>query len=119
MPTRFRARIFGGFQPSYTVELRDGVIVYTAAEGRPGPNPVTLVAMPEQWRSFRQALNEAGVWRWRPNYINNTKTDATIWELDIAFPDREISSHGYNSFPPGFPRFRGAVIALVRGRKFQ
>jgi hypothetical protein len=84
-----------------------------------------------QWREFRRAIDEIGVWQWRSKY-EAPVPDATGWSVHIAYSDRLIETGGYASGPeqaarPGscapttaipFKRFLVAVQRLLGGRPF-
>ena len=120
-PFRFRASIdnFGGH--SYSVELRDGKLVYSHATPNGTGQQSTITPSPERWREFRRALDAIDVWRWRDSYEPSEPIfDGTSWWLSLRYPDRSLVSDGGNAYPDrsAFQRFEAAVEALL-GRPFR
>src|SRR3712207_1642804 len=99
-PSRFRAVIDNFGRHSYTVELRDGKLVYEDAAPRTTSESITITPSPEQWRAFRRALDEIGVWTWRQDYQPSEGIlDGTSWSLYIQYPDHSVFSSGANCYP--------------------
>ena len=133
VPERFKAFIGGFLGTSYSVELRDGVLVHrTSGRGRPKPIQTTSRPTPAQWREFRDALDELKAWRWRAEYPTNGTMDGTQWSLEITYADRSLNSHGSNSYPEddatpngkpeptrAFRRYLAAVRKLTGGLAFE
>jgi hypothetical protein len=136
-PTQFKATIGGFFGPSYAVELApDGDLRYAH-------NPKTFVSedadtvretvqvAPEAWTAFCRTLDAAGVWRWKPSYVDGSVHDGTSWSFEITVDGQSMKSGGYNAWPGGsvssppapggdtsFATWLQAVSALVGGREF-
>ena len=134
VPKRLNASIGGFMGGSYRVELGDdGAITYTTFDGGySNPKRVSLHPTPAQWREFRQTLDELKIWLWRKEYPSNGTLDGTQWSIDIAFADREIKTHGDNSYPDetgranglpdltkAFNRYLAAVKRLIGGKTFK
>lgn len=133
VPEKFNASI-GGFGLSYTVELRNGVLLYTENDFRRGKPvaPQRITPTPEQWREFRRTLDAAGVWNWQKRYPSAGTVDGTQWSFAVAYGGRVSNSAGDNNYPgtdgkptgdpmptKTFERVRAAISALLGGRKFQ
>jgi hypothetical protein len=131
-PARFRVSIdnFGGH--TYRVELRDGQLVYEDSVPKSTSEPSTIAPLSDQWRTFRRALDEIGVWTWHENYEpTEIILDGTSWSLSVWYPDQHVVSGGGNCYPdargqptgvplrtPAFRKFEAAVEALLGGRPF-
>jgi hypothetical protein len=132
-PSRFRASIDNFSRHTYSVDLRDGKLVYEDATPRTTPQPVMITPSPEQWRAFRRALDQIGVWAWHESYMPNEPVfDGTSWSLSLRYPDRSLGTGGGNCYPdahgtptgvalrtPAFRQFEAAVEALLGGRSFR
>jgi hypothetical protein len=132
VPTRFTARIGGFLGASYSVELRDGAVLYTSSErGKRNQKQETLTPTVAQWREFRQTLDDLKVWQWRADYPNHGVSDGTQWSLDIAYADRSLTAHGDNNYPDAtgkpngrpesteaFNRYLAAIKKLNGGKSF-
>jgi hypothetical protein len=132
-PSRFSASIdnFGGH--TYSVELRDGRLVYSDTTPKIAAEPITITPSPEQWRAFRSAMDTIGVWTWHEKYMPNEMiSDGTSWSLSLRYPDRSIVTGGGNCYPdahgdptgvplrtPAFRQFEAAIEALLGGRSFR
>ena len=129
-PSRFSASIdnFGGH--SYTVELRDGALLYSDVVPQKTSEPIKITPTSKQWREFRRALDLNGVWIWHESYMPNQPIfDGTGWSFSIRYPDRSLVTGGGNCYPEAdgspsgvplrtsaFIRLEAAVEALL-GRK--
>jgi hypothetical protein len=131
VPARFTARIGGFLGASYSVELRDGALVYTSREGGGERSTATVTPTAAQWREFRQTLDELKVWQWQADYPNRGTLDGTQWSLEIAYPDHSLATHGDNNYPAAngkpigkseytdtFTRYLAAVKKLLGGKSF-
>ena len=132
VPKRFTARIGGFLGASYSVELRDGALLYTSSEsGQRNQKHATLTPTAAQWRDFRQALDDLKVWQWRADYPRQGTVDGTQWMLDIAYADHALTAHGDNNYPDPtgkptgspdstetFHRYLAAIRKLIGGKNF-
>jgi len=132
-PSRFSTSIdnFGGH--SYGVELRDGKVVYSDTTAESAAESTAVIPSPEQWRAFRHALDEIGVWAWHQTYMpNEIILDGTSWSFSVRYPDYSLVTGGGNCYPdehgeptgvplrtPAFRQFEAAVEALLGGRSFR
>ena len=75
----------------------------------------TLVPTPAQWAEFWKALEECGVWNWKPDYRDprSARMDGVRWSLEIAHAGRGMTSNGYNAFPERWSDFESAVWKLT------
>lgn len=100
VPVRFIAHIGGYFSRCHDVELDGTTLVYAAsAPGTFQPKRTSITPTDAQWREFRQALDELGLWQWHAEYINDGMCDGTQWSLEIAYADRALKTYGSNSYP--------------------
>jgi hypothetical protein len=97
---------------SAVIKLEGGVLLYSS-----GRRTEKLSPTPQQWRAFRRAVDEAGVWSWQPSY-ERLATDGYGWTLHIEYPDRKIDSRGYAAIPDikSYRRCLYALQTLVGGR---
>ena len=132
VPKSFKASIGGFLGPRYSVELRQGTLSYSAANGSRKTALKEVVPTAEQWREFRRFLDRINVWQWHTNYPNPGVDDGTQWSLDIQYPDRALKTQGDNNFPGregkanGSPKmtkpfgsYTAAVKKLLDGLEFQ
>jgi hypothetical protein len=132
LPTRFVARIGGFLGSSYSVELKDGTLVYTASDrGQTNVRHTTITPTDAAWREFRKTLDELKVWQWQNDYPRSGVVDGTQWLFEIAYSDRTLKSQGDNNYPdaagkptgkpeftPFFNRYLGAIKKLIDGKDF-
>jgi hypothetical protein len=132
VPTRFVARIGGFLGSSYSVELKDGTLIYTASDrGQANIRHTTITPTDAAWREFRKTLDELKVWQWRSDYPRGGVVDGTQWLVEIAYSDRSLKSRGDNNYPdaagkptgrpevtPIFNRYLEAVKKLIGGKDF-
>ena len=139
IPKQFSALIGGFFGPTYVIELRDGTLHYTEHKRSTGPGPkptasATITPTAEQWREFRESLDQLNVWRWRPDYNNDAIADGTQWRLEIKYADHALKTEGSNDYPDAtgapkaksdiattktFDRYLAAVEKLLGGKTFK
>jgi hypothetical protein len=128
IPTRFVARIGGFLGSSYSVEIKDGILTYTASDqGQTNVRHTTITPPDGAWRDFRKTLDELNVWQWRSDYPRGGVVDGTQWLFEIAYSDRTLKSRGDNNYPdaagkpevtPVFKRYLEAVKKLIGGKDF-
>jgi len=131
-PQSFRASIGGFLGVCYSVELREGSLYYLAADAPQKAQTLKLTPTSQQWREFRRALDDVGVWQWRTNYPNPGVYDGTQWSLEIRYGDRTLKTQGSNNFPgragkpsgspketKAFSAYAAAVKRLLGGKEFQ
>lgn len=132
IPTRFVARIGGFLGSSYSVELKDGTLNYTASDrGQTNVRHATITPTDAAWRDFRKTLDELNVWQWRSDYPRGGVVDGTQWLFEIAYSDRTLKSRGDNNYPdaagkptgkpeftPTFNRYLEAIKKLIGGKDF-
>ena len=134
VPKQFRAHIGGFLGGDYVVELRDGVLTYSARARERGTVRQSERISPTaaQWLEFRKALDELHVWQWKGDFANQHVRDGTQWSIDIAYADRSLAILGSNNFPDSagrptsrpeptepFRRYLTAVKKLLGGREFE
>ncbi len=132
VPTRFVARIGGFLGSSYSVELKDGTLTYTASDrGQTNVRHTTITPTDAAWREFRKTLDELKVWQWQNEYPRGGVVDGTQWLFEIAYSDRTLKSRGDNNYPdaagkptgkpeftPAFNRYLEAIKKLIGGKEF-
>jgi hypothetical protein len=132
VPTHFVARIGGFLGSTYSVELKDGTLTYTASgRGQTDVRHATITPTDSAWREFRQSLDDLKIWQWQNDYPRGGVVDGTQWLLQIAYSDRALKSRGDNNYPdtsgkptgkpeftPVFERYLGAIKTLIGGRDF-
>lgn len=131
-PQSLRTSIGGFLGTSYSVELRDGSLYYSAADGARKTQPIRITPSAQQWREFRRALDGLGIWQWRTNYPNPGVYDGTQWALEIRYSDCSLKTQGDNNFPgrggkpsgsptgtKAFSAYTTAVRKLLGGKEFR
>ena len=133
VPTHFVARIGGFLGSTYSVELKDGILSYTASgRGQTSVRHAIVAPTQAEWRDFRQTLNELKVWQWQNDYPRGGVVDGTQWLLEITYSDRAMKSRGDNNYPdaagkptgkpeftPVFNRYLAAIEKLIGGKDFR
>ena len=99
MPKIFVARIGGFLGASYTVELREGILFYTAKKESKDVETAKITPTPAQWKEFRNSLDQLKVWHWHTNYPNSGVYDGTQWSLEIEYQDHSLKTQGDNNYP--------------------
>jgi hypothetical protein len=131
-PTHFVARIGGFLGSTYSVELKDGALTYTASgRGQTNIRHATITPTEAAWREFRQTLNELKVWQWQNDYPRGGVVDGTQWLFELAYSDRALKSRGDNNYPdadgkptakpefsPAFKRYLAAIKKLIGDKDF-
>jgi hypothetical protein len=97
---------------------------YTERKAPTGPgaqatSSATITPTAEQWREFRQSIDELKVWRWRPDYSDSAIMDGTQWQLELAYSDHSLKTGGSNKYPEHFDRYLAAVQKLLGGKTFK
>jgi hypothetical protein len=132
IPKHFSAWIGGAMEGYYHLELRKGNLIYTHPNKSAAPKKnITIRPNAQQWREFRQALDDLNVWQWQSNYQSRA-FDGTQWALDISYADKKIKSYGDNNYPdaagkpdnnPGytasFNQYLEAIRKLTGGKDFR
>jgi hypothetical protein len=114
------------YGPTYSVELRDGVLHYT--ERNQGKETSAIVTpTPEQWIAFRKALDVNDVWTWRRT--KSAQMHSQQWTVRITYRAAKIDRSGDGKSPGRSPtgfggtvefdNFKKAVSALLGGKKFE
>jgi hypothetical protein len=125
-PDKLIASIEGFSGASYRVELGDAdeaIYLYNPRTftGSPGTIRSRIQVDLVRWKSFRKALNDAEVWKWKKEYSEPGTQDGTVWTLSVTYHDTSIETHGNNAYPDKkqFEVFRSAIVALLAGRDFK
>ena len=125
LPSKFHAAIGGYTGISINVEILGDSLHHSQAHGH-DPHPpigidgsVLVTPSPEQWATFRKALDRAGFWDWDEGYSpTDSIMDGTSWAVEIQWGDRSHESHGSNAYPSKWDSFRRALRKLLGGLKF-
>lgn len=94
---------YSGRSTSLKWNLRNKKIVYGESEYGPCLEVNALHGfIPDEldWKRFWSDIRNIGVWYWREHYDNNTVCDGIFWELELAYGDKKLKSHGTNAYPP-------------------
>jgi hypothetical protein len=131
-PHVFNAHIGGLFGTSYSVQLTNDVLVYSATKAGKLIDSAKIVPTDRQWGEFQEALNKLNIWEWRTNYINHTVVDGTQWSLEIKYANGSLKTFGSNSFPKSggkpnnkpeftdeFRNYLKAVQKIAGGKPFE
>src|SRR6266567_856540 len=111
VPLRFSASIETFRGHAYAVGLHDGTLMYSDATPTSNPTPVAVTPTREQWREFRSALDDIGVWTWHESYMPTEPIfDGTSWSLSVRYEDRSLVTGGSNAYPDAraFRQFEAA-----------
>lgn len=116
---------------SSTLSLSKGKLIYKVMDLQRGQYSEIITPSAQQWKDFRTALDDVGVWNWLGEYPNPGVYDGSYWELKISYADRKLMSIGDNNYPTAggapsgapeytrsFRRLIKAVKALIGKRKF-
>jgi hypothetical protein len=127
LPLEFRS-FFGGFLgPSYKLELYGDTLVHTEYSDGFKLEKSTVFDPPEHmWASFRNQIDELGIWEWNSEYKEPGIMDGIQWSVNIKYDDNCIKSRGENQFPEArkaaelsvFDGYLEAVRNLVGGCSF-
>ena len=120
----------GGDGPSYELVLSNGVLWYkSGASFFPLETQTAEAIEPtdEQWKHFRESLDQLDVWTWKASYVDLNVLDGTQWRFTVAYSNRTLMTEGSNGYPgstneqpaEGFNGFLDAVEQLIGGRKFR
>lgn len=128
MPQELDVRVGGFLGPSYLVQLKDGQVRCTTIRAGRTVGETVYTPPPAAWQALRSGLDDLAVWQWQKSYYNPNVLDGTQWRVRIAYPDRQLSSEGSNSFPDArgqsnnapeqtesFTRFRALFPVLGKG----
>jgi hypothetical protein len=122
----------GGFGNSYKVELRDGLVWYTATARNGETKLVKITPTPEQWEEFWKAMETQQVWQWLTEYANTRVSDGTQWTLNLRHGTHQLTTLGSNNYPgkdgepnakpeqtKEFKNYLAAIKKLLGGRAFE
>ena len=121
----------GGFDgPSYELVLSNGVLWYKSGDyifQLESRKAEPIQPSDEQWKNFRESLDQLDVWNWKTNYVDLKVLDGTQWGLTIAYSNRTMTIEGSNGYPGSkdaqpsdlFNNFLSAVEQLIGGKKFR
>ena len=129
-PDELHIWIGGHEGPSYDLRLTNNVLHYWAS-GRgmrgTGKKPEVITPTDGQWKTFRTALDQVGIWNWRTNYVDSRVCDGTQWGVAAKYGEKQITVYGSNAYPDGnnpepsptFKKFLRAIEQLLSGREFK
>ena len=118
---KFEASIGNGLDGYYSVEGDGERVVWRFGRGA-DTEEHELTPAPEDWVTFWDALDRAGIWQWNARYETEGVVDGTYWHLVAEHEGRRVESSGANGYPgspgadPGraFTTFCRAVSRLSR-----
>jgi hypothetical protein len=128
IPTVFKTS-FGGMMGTYSVEWRDGALMYVSTKFSKTNETARVVPTDAQWKEFCTQLDGVNAWRWRSKYVNNDVTDGFFWSVEIQFPNRSVKAFVVNSYPKAdgtpseeytdtFKKYLKALGKLLGGKNF-
>lgn len=124
-PKKLSAAIGGFLGGAFIVEMTaPDTVTYThsARPSKDGPKAerTTVKVTDAQWKAFRAHLDEAKVWSWKDDYVNNGIVDGTMWRFTVDFGDKKIETNGRNAYPEQaqFDAMLAAVRELLGGKDF-
>jgi hypothetical protein len=132
VPSKFSMALNGFMRAAQGVLLQEGVLIYTQYSRNGAKDQKKITPSPEQWRQFRQALDEINVWRWQAKYPNpGGVADGLQWRIEVTYPDHTLHVEGDNNYPDdsgrpinatqqtkAFQKLRAAVQALIGDSSF-
>ena len=99
----------GGYNGTcHQVEFKAGKLEYRLAKGAYMWEPA-IILQPDSgaWKRFWEAVEIAGVWKWKKSYENIDVLDGTQWSLKLKYQGRSLTAEGSNAYPghgePEFP----------------
>jgi hypothetical protein len=84
-PKKLLVNIGGVPRPTYMVELHEKSLLYSAG----GARPVKITPTKKQWRAFRRAIDDLGIWSWRPQDCRPAADGVSALIL-LEYADRSI-----------------------------
>lgn len=119
IPSKFQFNIGGYMGASYEVELKDQRIEYTwYGSGRKRRGSEQVAPNVDQWRAFREKLDELGFWNWDRHFSDSKELGGRSWSVLICWGHQRIESERSNQCPAKFEGILGAVSGLLGGRAF-
>jgi hypothetical protein len=99
-PTGLFMHLDGFQRPQYSVELREGLVVYKHRVGTESSiKTVSIRPSKEAWSRFIKEINASKLYRWTKLYADWDVQDGTHWSMDLVIDGRKIHSEGYNNYP--------------------
>jgi hypothetical protein len=128
IPKQLTAKLHAVREGNYSIELKGTTLLYRTPQNK---KDIRITPTPQQWRAFRQAIDEIDIWQWRSRYDGHI-TDNGDWSLSIGYADKSVGTGGDGGYPEEtaaagsclrvtttpFTRFRAAVQKLAGGRPF-
>lgn len=128
LPQKFSISIGGYFGGSYSVELKNGNLIYKVFGDEYQLNNVKeILPTNQQWGKFWDQLNRLSFWKWDAEYPNPGFCDGTQWQVDIKYENKILMSRGDNNYPESsrgtsndeFDLFLKAIEQLLDGESFK
>ncbi|MDW7772283.1 MAG: hypothetical protein SCH71_05260 [Desulfobulbaceae bacterium] len=134
IPQKLKVRIGGILGSWYSVRIKGSDLLYRIHKDEDEDDFKELKINPgeQQWRDFRKALDDIGIWQWKEEYPNPGEADSTQWFVELEWDGRTIKSSGDSNFPiadgnpeneaemsPTFDRFLDAVRKLIGDLEFR
>lgn len=120
IPRKFEFNIGGNTGASYEVELKNQTIEYTwYSSGRERSGTERVTPDMDQWRSFREKLDDLGFWSWNRRCSDSRVVDGTSWSVLICWGHQRVESEQGARRPARFEGLLSAVSGLIGGRAFR
>lgn len=130
-PTKLNLYIGGFTGPSFSLDLKQDELIYTASHMGAEDNTATITPTDADWQAFIETMDHLDVWSWKKSYAILDVCDGTQWSVRIRYGNRLVQSEGSNAYPSRsgetddpskgdiFDLFLCAVRKLIGGRAFQ
>ena len=79
------------------VQAAGDAVTYKVTLGEKVLEDLTVHPSGDDWFKFIQALNDAKVYKWAPNYYYPGQ--GSTWVIDLVMEDRKFASEGVNEYP--------------------
>ena len=86
--------------------------------GAPDQNGLPITPSQQEWQAFRDAIEQAGVFRWQPDYPSTGVFDGTQWRIQISYADHQLAISGDNNFPDANGKANSSSVWTSSFRKF-
>jgi hypothetical protein len=112
MPEIFRISISSFYGRSYTILLRDDMLLYNST--RP-EKQITRFVSEDDWHKFWKKTVNLKVWLWQSQYVDKSSSDGTSWSVNMEIGKLKLKAYGSNQYPENFREFLQALSDLTAG----
>jgi hypothetical protein len=112
MPEIFRISISSFYGRSYTILLRDDMLLYNST--RP-EKQITRFVSEDDWHKFWKKTVNLKVWLWQTQYVDKSSSDGTSWSVNMEIGKLKLKAYGSNQYPENFREFLQALSDLTAG----